>query len=311
MDQMQIIDWLLEGDVSIQYQVYRDLYGVERPELQARISAEGWGRLFLSFQKDDGHWGKKFYEPKWTSSHYTLMDLRNLCISPGNEKIKDVINTIVEEEKAPDGGIKPIGTSQISDACINGMFLNYASYFNINKEHLQSVIDCILNGWMKDGGFNCRFNRSGARHSSMHTTISVLEGLTEYLKNGYTYRSDDVKKAIVSSVNFLLIHQLYISDRTGKIINEQFLKLSYPSRWKYDILRAFDYFQYAGIPWDDRMQSAMEVIMKKQRKDGRWNVQARHPGKVHFNMESAGQASRWNTLRVLRVLKHYNIELAN
>lgn len=78
--------------------------------------------------------------------------------------------------------------------------------------------------------------------------------------------------------------------------------LSYPSRWKYDILRALDYFRDAAVPYDPRMQDALDVLLSKRRKDGRWPVQAKHPGQTHFDMEQTGQPSRWNTLRALRVL---------
>jgi hypothetical protein len=158
---------------------------------------------------------------------------------------------------------------------------------------------------MPDGGFNCRLNRSGAKHSSLHSTLSVLEGITEYEKNNYQYRLPELMKVKDSSHEFILLHQLYISDRTAKIINKDFLKLSYPGRWRYDILRALDYFNYTGLPWDNRMSSAIEIINKKRNKDGSWNVQAHHPGKVHFEMEKAGKPSRWNTLRALRVLGKY------
>ncbi len=106
------------------------------------------------------------------------------------------------------------------------MFLNYASYFTAHEEKLKSVIDMLLKELMLDGGFNCRSNRSKAIHSSLHSTLSVLEGLTEYERNGYTYRLKEVKKAINSSKEFILIHQLFISDRTGKVIDKNFLKLS-------------------------------------------------------------------------------------
>ena len=46
-------------------------------------------------------------------------------------------------------------------------------------------------------------------------------------------------------------------------------------------------------------------MMQKRNKDGTWNLQAKLPGALHFEMEKPGQASRWNTLRALRVLKHY------
>ena len=97
---------------------------------------------------------------------------------------------------------------------------------------------------MSDGGFNCRFNRSGAKHSSLHSTLSVLEGITEYEFNGFEYRIEELKKVKQSSIEFLLIHQLFLSDRTGEIISKDFLKLTYPGRWRYDILKALDYFQY-------------------------------------------------------------------
>ena len=37
MDQQEIIQWLLDSDVSIQYQTYRDLLGKERNDLRNRI----------------------------------------------------------------------------------------------------------------------------------------------------------------------------------------------------------------------------------------------------------------------------------
>ncbi|WP_299124260.1 hypothetical protein [uncultured Winogradskyella sp.] len=306
MNKQQIINWLLEGDVSVQYQVHRDLLDEKRPDLRNRIATEGFGAQFLSKRHKKGHWGKAFYQPKWTSSNYTLMDLRNLYIATNNKLIKESIDIILEHKKANDGGILPIGKNKISDQCINGMFLNYASYFKTNKEDLKSVVDCILDQIMPDGGFNCRSNRGRPVHSSLHTTLSILEGLTEYDINGYTYRIEEVKEAMASSKEFILMHQLYISDRTGKIINKDFLKLSYPRRWRYDILSALDYFQYSKTKWDNRMQPAINILIKKRNKNGTWNVQAKHPGQTHFDMEKAGKPSRWNTLRALRVLKNYN-----
>lgn len=303
--QDSIIQWLLEGDISIQYQTYRDLLGENRPDLQKRIENEGWGARYLAERLPNKHWGQKFYFPKWTSSHYTLLDLKNLSINPKQEQIIETVNMIANEEKGPDGGILPIGDTKVSDLCINGMFLNYATYFGIDEKKVESVVDNILELKMIDGGWNCRVNRSGAVHSSLHTTISVLEGIAEYIKNGYRYRRDDLSDARDSATEFILMHQLFKSDHTGEIIHIDFLKLPYPSRWKYDILRALDYFQYSKTPWDDRMQPAIDILIQKRNRYGTWNVQAKHPGQVHFEMEKAGKPSRWNTLRASRVLKNY------
>ena len=303
-----IIDWLLEGDISIQFQVYRDLLGESRPDLQARIAGEGWGAAFLQARHPEGYWGRGFYQPKWTSSHYTLLDLKTLQVLPGNVDILQSIDIILETRKSADGGVNPAKTIEGSDVCVNGMFLNYACHFGTNVEKLKSIVDYVIDQRMDDGGFNCERDQYGAIHSSLHSTICVLEGIQEYKRNGYTYRLDELKAAAVTSQEFILIHQLYKSDRTGEIIHKDLLRLSFPGRWHYDILRVLDYFQDVGVPWDERMRPACEVLLKKQRSDGRWPLQANYPGKFHIEMERPGKPSRWNTLRVLRVLKHYALD---
>ena len=185
------------------------------------------------------------------------------------------------------------------------MFLNYACYFGAREDDLESVVDFLLAEHMPDGGFNCESNRGGAVHSSLHTTISVLEGILEYATNGYTYRLAELQEAAGQARSFLLQHRLYRSDRTGEIIDKRMLMLSYPSRYRYDILRALDYFHFAGVDYDPRMQDALDVLMKKRRQDGAWPVQARHAGQTHFDMEKTGGPSRWNTLRAMRVLRHF------
>lgn len=302
-----ITDWLSDSDVSIQYQVYRDLLDTDRPDLRNRIHTEGWGARFLSLRQSSGHWGLGFYQPKWTSTHYTLLDLRNLAILPDIGMIKETIRSILANEKGADGGVNPSGTIRQSDVCINGMFLNYASYFETDEAYLQSVIDFIITQQLPDGGFNCQYNRQGARHSSLHSTLSVIEGIHEYSKQGYRYRLDELVKIEEESREFVLAHRLYKSHRTGNIIDKRMLMLSYPSRWRYDILRALDYFRLAKVRYDERMADAIDALVAKQRPDNRWPLQAKHPGKVHFEMENNREPSRWNTLRALRVLKYFRI----
>ena len=299
-----LMDWLLEGDVSIQYQVYRDLLGKTKPQLRKRIATEGWGAQLMEKRNNHGHWGKGFYQPKWTSSHYTLLDLKHLEI-PVNNEITETILDILEKNREKDGGVNPGKTIKVSDVCIQGMFLNYATFFGTPEELLESIIDFLINVQMSDGGFNCQSNRKGAVHSSLHSTISVLEGLNEYKKQGYTYRLDEIERIIPMSHEFILIHRLYKSDHTGKVIDKKMLSLSYPYRWRYNILRCLDYFWAADVDFDPRMVDALDVLMGKRRRDGRWPVQARHQGVSHFDMEKTGQPSRWNTLIALRVLQHF------
>jgi hypothetical protein len=171
------------------------------------------------------------------------------------------------------------------------------------------MIDFLVGTQMPDGGFNCQSNRQGATHSSLHSTLSVLEGIHEYLSNGYTYRAKELEQIAGMAREFMLQHRLFRSDKTGEIISPNFLMLSYPGRWFYDILRALDYLRAAGVEYDPRMQDALDVLTSKRRKDGAWPLQRKISGLTHFDMEKPGQPSRWNTLRALRVMNHFGLDV--
>lgn len=90
-------------------------------------------------------------------------------------------------------------------------------------------MDFILSQKLADGGFNCQLNRKGAVHSSLHSTISVLEGMREYYRNNYKYRIDEILNSEKEGQEFILLHRLYKSDKTGKVIKDSFFKLSISS----------------------------------------------------------------------------------
>jgi hypothetical protein len=77
------------------------------------------------------------------------------------------------------------------------------------------------------------------------------------------------------------------------------------AQWRYDIMRALDYFQACDLPRDPRLDEAFAIIKKKRGADGTWVLQSKHPGRTFFEMEKVGKPSRWNTLRALRILKWY------
>jgi hypothetical protein len=139
---------------------------------------------------------------------------------------------------------------------------------------------------------------SGATHGSFHTTISALEGLLEY-ERLRPERARAAQAAQRRGREFLLIHRLYRSHRTGAIAKPAFTRFVFPARWHYDALRGLDYFRDAGAPPDARLADAFDLVESRRRADGRWPLGGRYAGKTFFDLEPGG-ASRWNTLRALR-----------
>lgn len=292
----RVIEWLLDADPAIRWQVMRDLTYDERAgQERSKVPHEGWGSLLLDNQAEDGMWGGGSYSPKWISTTYSLLLLRHFEPDPGDERVASAIGAVRElvDMRGP-------FFDYSNEMCITGMVLALRSYFFANAEGSPQV-DYILDKQHTDGGWNCD---NSSEVSSFNTTITVLEALAEY-ERAVGNRAD-LAAVRDRAHEYLLDRRLMYSRSTGDLVNRRWLLLSFPPRWFYDILRALDYLRISGIDPDTRMEEAVEVIAGKRRSDGTWPLQGRHPGKVHFEMDDgAGKPSRWNTLRALRVLRWY------
>lgn len=301
----EVIEWLSGGDVSVQYQTRRDLLDEKSEvlkEIQGRTADEGWcKRLLVLRDPGTGLWGNGLYTPKWISTHYTLLQLKNMGLTPSQPEYAESSGILLDGMWHNEGRTEK---DRYQDLCVAAMILSICCYAGIKSHKTDEITDYILSKQYPDGGWNCSWDR-GDKHSSLHTTLTVLEAFHDYLTNGYDHRSGEIKEKIPAAEEFILKKKLFRSVHTGEIISPSMLMLSYPCRWKYDILRCMDYFYSAGKSYDSRMEEALDIIIGKKRENSRWSVQHKHQGKVHFDMEKTGGDSRWNTLRVLRILRYY------
>lgn len=298
----RVLEWLLAGDPSIRWQTLRDLADVPPRTVareRARVADEGWGKRLLRMQDPEGTWAGGLYTPKWTSTTYTMLLLRDLGLPPGNEQTARACALLLDRGFHNDGGIA-FGWDR-SETCVTGMVLSILAFFRYDDDRLDKIAQHLFELQMPDGGWNCRVP-FGAVHGSVHTTILVLEGLADYDRlRGRNPRR--LKAAQRRGREFLLAHRLFRSHRTGAVINPVFLRLAFPPRWHYDILRALDYFRAVDAPPDERHADAVAVLRSKQLPDGRWKLNYSFPGREYFVLERVGAPSRWNTLRALRVLR--------
>lgn len=306
-EKRNLVEWLLEGDPAIRYQTKRDLLECldrETTRMESEIALNGWGKRILDLRDPETKlWGNGMYSPKWISTHYSLLQLKDMGLAPTNPVFAESGGLLLDSEWQD----KPWKKGWYPDVCVVAMTLSICCYAKLNLPKINECIDYILEKQFPDGGWNCSWDR-GAEKSSVHTTLSVLEAFRDYRVYGYTYRLEEIKAAVPRGEEFLLRKHLFRSEHDGEIIDKKFLMLSYPCRWMYDILRCLDYFQSVRRSYDPRMEEALNIVIAKRRKDGFWPVQHKHAGRVHFDMEKTGEASRWNTLRVLRVLKLYKPE---
>jgi hypothetical protein len=306
----RVYGWLLAGDPSIRHQVFRDLLlrterTVERE--RQKISRQGWASRLLARQDASGTWGGGLYNPKWISTTYTMLLLRDLGLTPSDPQANKACRLLLERGLQQDGGIN-FERWDRSETCVSGMVLSILSYFQYDDHRLERVVDHLLKEQMEDGGWNCR-RPDGATHASVHTTINVLEGLHLY-ESFRQWKGRKTRAAQERGREFLLAHRLFRSHRTGNVIKSEFTRFHFPPRWYYDILRSLDHFRSAGAPRDVRLAEAIEIVRTRRQRDGRWSLHTGYGGKTFFEMERAGRPSRWNTLRALRILKWWEAEVS-
>jgi hypothetical protein len=296
------LKWLLDSDPAIRWQVMRDLTG-EAPGAiaaeRARVATEGWGAQLLALQSAAGNWGGPKEDRGLLITLYSLVVLKDLGLDPASKQARKMIDRVDKRLVFKPLDNRPFLHGE-TEPCINGRILGLGSYF---KEPNDALASQLLGEQLEDGGWNCEAPKS--RRSSFHTTICVLEGLLEYERAGR--KSAAVTKARKRAENYLLERGMFRSLRTGKVIDKRWLRFSFPTFWHYDVLRGLDYLRNAGVKPDSRVREAIEVVIKRRHQNGRWPLNRIHPEYIPLQMETdIGTASRWNSLRALRVLRWYS-----
>src|SRR2546421_4018514 len=328
---MDVVDWLLDSDPAIRWQVLRDLTDASEEEVaaeRARVADEGWGARLLALQAEDGHWdrgtppftsaeaadwwqslppdrqGTLF--PEFTSTTWTLTLLRNFGLDPASPGARHAVRRVRDHCRWEHDG-EPFFAGEV-EPCINGRAVAIGAYFG---EDVRGIVDRLLGEQMSDGGWNCE-QENGSTRGSFHSTINVLEGLLEYERTAGSVPG--VTAARLRGQEYLLERRMLRRLSTGEVIDQDrkthrpaaWRQFSYPTYWHYDVLRGLDYLRAAGAIPDGRVAEAIDLVESKRDGHGRWPLEHPHPGRRHVTMdEGEGRPSRWNTLRAMRVLRWY------
>jgi hypothetical protein len=310
------LDWLLDSDPALRWQVLHDLSDAPPDTVvaeRARVATEGWGARVLALQGKDGLWegGALFPaqrvraetgdQPKgqpWTATAYSLVLLQDFGVDPHHPTVQRAVTSVRANCRWEHAG-QAFFSGEV-EPCINGLTVSLGAYFG---QDVDGVVARLVDEQLEDGGWNCEAENGSVR-SSFHTTIRVLEGLLEHVRA--TGGSASSIAARRRGEEYLLERRLCRRKSTGDLVDPAYLQFSFPTRWHYDVLRALEYFRVVGDRPDPRLTEAIDLLRSKQQPDGTWLLENTHPGAVHFPLDVGDDhPSRWNTLRALRVIRWY------
>ncbi|KAA0230809.1 hypothetical protein EDS67_05175 [candidate division KSB1 bacterium] len=126
-------DWLLAGDPAIRWQTLRDLCGADEAKFlreRKKIAWEGWGARLLARQTASGMWGGGLYRPKWISTTYAMLLLRQFGLPSDHPQAFKACKLLLDEGCYHDGDSNLFAAMQHSETCITGMVLAILAYFD-------------------------------------------------------------------------------------------------------------------------------------------------------------------------------------
>src|SRR2546430_15313971 len=128
---MGVIDWLLDADPAIRWQVLRDLTDAAPDQVAAersRVEREGWGARLLALEDADGLWdggacfpasytGGEPGQPR-TATMHVLQTLQILGLDPASQSARRAIGLAAENGRWEPP--RPRDFDGQGEPCING-----------------------------------------------------------------------------------------------------------------------------------------------------------------------------------------------
>ncbi len=317
-----LLDWLLDTDPALRWQVERDLAGAP-PQVweatRARVATEGFGARLLALQDPDGQWAGGAYFPgdfdmtgpeaaddagqPWTATTWTLNTLRDWGLDPavlaGTARLL-AANSRWEYDDLPYWGGEV-------DCCINAFTLANGAWLGAD---VSGLARWFVDHRMADGGWNCEWVE-GSTRSSFHSTLNSVKGLLYHEVT--TGGSPAQREARRAGERYLLERRLMRTLSTGRVVGPWVTRFAYPFRWFYGVLQAVDHFRAAalhdGVGPDPRLADAVAAIRDARRPDGTWLQERRHPGRVWFEVDvPPGEPSPWLTFHATRALAWWDAQ---
>ncbi|MCB1755097.1 MAG: nitrogen fixation protein NifH [Gammaproteobacteria bacterium] len=320
-----VLDWLLEpNNPSVRYFTLTGI--LDKPEsdkeviaARAEIMESRWVRKILAAQQADGCWEapNRFYTAKYRGTVWQLLILAELGADRNDGQIKQACEFILDNSQEGESGGFSVrggrkgGLRSGVIPCLTGNMLWSLLRFGCGDDpRVQHGIDWVTTyqrfddgvddppqGWPYDQWEIC-----WGRHTCHMGVVKNLKALAEIPPQK---RSKAIRNTIEQGAEFMLLHHVHKrSHNLNRISKPGWRRLGFPLMYQTDVLEILGILTSLGYR-DDRMTEAVELVLSKQDRRGRWKLENSYNDRVQVNIEQLGKASKWITLNALKVLRRF------
>lgn len=315
------IDWLLEEEnPSIRYFTQIELLGLQQNNHEVirtkkRINNSLLVKEILYNQKENRYWGKeKGYLKRYIGTAWQILLLLELGCDPLLQQIQNAANYILEVgfDHKQQCFLNWKGLPQ--PPCYHGVLLNIFLRCQLENDlRVQALIDWVINNIEFHDGEDDVKNPDDmclGKHNCIRGVVPIIDAMSKIQSTMITEKIDAFLRC---GNEFLLKHYVFKrSHDISRVISPYMTKLTFPSFYYPDALHILLLLLNQNYH-DKRMKLSIELIKKKQGKDGKWILQRPYNERrindvfqVFVNIEKKNEPSKWLTLRSLIAFKKWN-----
>jgi hypothetical protein len=313
------VEWLLEDDQpSIRYLTLTQILGRTKSDpavraAKARLAREGWVAGILAARDPAGWWvrDRGWLEPRFVGTHWNLLALADLGATREIPAVERSCEFWMDKSPLQGGGVGGFGKGKGHHCYTANMARGLLRMGYEDDPRVRKTLEWIVRTAHPKGGWACRFSTNGPATSR---SLDAWEGLGAFAAYPRAKWTAAMQTCVERSAEYYLERELHVQGDDY----EPWYRFHWPVHYYYDLMVGLDCLTALGYGGDRRLGFALDLLRKKRRPDGRWNLDAvqpdydaesarwfaQHPDQrpAPLTFEEPGRPSKMITLRALSIL---------
>jgi hypothetical protein len=235
-------------------------------EARSELATRGFGASLLDGRDPEGWWvdGSSLYVPKYVSTNWRMLALADLGLTRAIAPVRGSCELWMKRFALKGGGVGGNSKGTGHHCVVGNMTRALIRFGYVDDPRIRKSLDWLVETADPKGGWSC-WGRG--------RNLDSWEGLSALAAYPHARRTRAMQAAIERGAEFFLERELH---RQGARYAPWY-RFHAPVHYYYDVLVGLALLTSLGYADDRRLRFALDLLERKRRRDGRWNLDAVHP----------------------------------